>query len=107
MDIAGADTVDTPAPVQYSRAILDQVDRGSDIGGDTRVRPPVDDDIEARADQVQPTPEAVAAAVIPTGGEYAGDCGAMPICCLGVSCIDAAALGIGPAIAVGVSAVRC
>src|SRR5690606_25477642 len=95
MDIAGADTVDTPAPVQYARALLDQVDRGSDIGGDTRVRPPVDDDIEARADQVQPTQEAVAAAVIPTGGEYAGDCGAMPIGCLGVPCIDAGALGIG------------
>src|SRR5690606_30615760 len=99
MDIAGADTVDTPAPVQYSRAILDQVDRGGDIGGDTRVRPPVDDDIEARADQVQPTQKAVAAAIIPTGGEYAGDRGAVPVGRLGVPRVDAGALGIGPAVA--------
>src|SRR5690606_27263502 len=72
-DVACADAVDAPAPVQYPRAILDEVYRGGDVGGDAGVGVALDDHLEAAPGIFQGAEKTAVFGVFVTGRKDGGD----------------------------------
>src|SRR5690606_28544420 len=91
LDVLRPDPVDAPAPVEHPRAVLDQVDRGGDVGGDAGVGVALDYHLEARPGAVQRLQEAAVAAAPVMRGEDAGHRAAVVVRALGVAGIQAGA----------------
>ncbi len=87
-----ADAMDAPAPVEDARAVLDQIHRGCDVGGDAGIRIALDDHLEARPGAVQRTEKALVAGIAGVGGENAGDAAAVIVRPVGVAGVEAGAL---------------
>ena len=88
-DVARANAVDAPAPVEDAYAVFHQVHRGGDVGGDAGVRVALDDDFEALAGFVQAAQEAGVAALVPVRGENPGHGAAVVVGLVGITRIDA------------------
>src|SRR5690554_5836275 len=106
IDIDGAGAVDTPAPVQYPGAVLDQIDRGGDVGSDPGIRAAIDNHIEARPDLVQRSQKTTVATVVPGCGEDTGNRGAVPSGLGRIPGVHADAAGITAAVACVVGEIR-
>ncbi len=83
--------MDAPAPVQYPRAILDEVHRGGDVGCDAGVGVALDDHLEAAPGIFQGAEKTAVFGVFVTCRKDGGDGGAMFVRRLGISGIDAGA----------------
>ena len=90
-DVARANAVDAPAPVEDAYAVFHQVHRCGDVGGDAGVRVALDDDFEALAGLVQPAQETGVAALVPVRGENPGHGAAVVVRLVGITRIDAGA----------------